>query len=137
MHNNSGDLSPLSEAQLEIMNLVWEHGEVTVADVWKALSRRRSVARNTIQTMIVRLEEKGWLHCQSEGHAFRYRAAVPREAVQGMMVRRLLDSAFGGSAEGLVLALLEGRGISRAEAKRVRTLIERAEEERKAEGGRS
>ena len=85
--------------------------------------------------MIVRLEEKGWLHCQNEGHAFRYRAAVPREAVQGMMVRRLLDSAFGGSAEGLVLALLEGRGISRAEA-HVRALIEPAEEERKPKGGR-
>ncbi len=137
MPTDSDDRPPLSEAQLEIMTLVWEHGEVTVADVWRALSRRRTVARNTIQTMIVRLEEKGWLHCQSEGHAFRYRAAVPREAVQGMMVRRLLDSAFGGSAEGLVLALLEGRGISRAEAQRVRALIERAEEERKPKGGRS
>ncbi len=131
------DRSPLSEAQLEIMNLVWDHGEVTVADVWKALSAHRKVARNTIQTMIVRLEEKGWLRCQSEGHAFRYRAGVPREAVQGMMVRRLLDSAFGGSAEGLVLALLEGRGISRAEAQRVRAMIQKAEEDRKPKGGQS
>ncbi len=131
------DRTPLSEAQLEIMNLVWDHGEVTVADVWKALTMRRRVARNTIQTMIARLEEKGWLHCQSEGHAFRYRAAVPREAVQGMMVRRLLDSAFGGSAEGLVLALLEGRGISGAEAERVRAMIQQAEQTRKPKGGQS
>lgn len=129
--------TPLSEAQLEIMNLVWDHGEVTVAEVWKALTLRRRVARNTIQTMIARLEEKGWLHCQSEGHAFRYRAAVPREAVQGMMVRRLLDSAFGGSAEGLVLALLEGRGISGAEAQRVRAMIHLAEEARKPKGDKS
>ena len=137
MTADSDERTPLSEAQLEIMNLVWDHGEVTVADVWKALMLRRRVARNTIQTMIVRLEERGWLHCQSEGHAFRYRAAVPREAVQGMMVRRLLDSAFGGSAEGLVLALLEGRGISGAEAQRVCAMIQRAEEARQPKGGQS
>jgi predicted transcriptional regulator len=137
MTAESADRAPLSEAQLEIMNLIWDHGEVTVADVWKALALRRRVARNTIQTMIVRLEEKGWLHSQTEGHAYRYRAAVPREAVQGMMVCRLLDSAFGGSAEGLVLALLESRGISRTEAQRVRALIQRAEEARKPQGGQS
>jgi BlaI family transcriptional regulator, penicillinase repressor len=135
MSASSDDRVPLSEAQLEIMNLVWDLGEVTVADIWKALAKRRKLARNTVQTMMVRLEEKGWLTSQTEEHAFRYRAAVPREAVQGMMVRRLLDSAFGGSAEGL--ALLEGRGISRAEAQRVRDLIQRAEEERKLKGGRS
>jgi BlaI family transcriptional regulator, penicillinase repressor len=124
----ASDRAPLSGAQMEIMNFIWDHGEATVADVWKALSTRRELARNTIQTMMVRLEEKGWLHCRTEEHAFRYRAAVSREQVQGMMVRRLLDLAFGGSAEGLVLALLEGRGISSAEAKRVRSLIESAEE---------
>jgi predicted transcriptional regulator len=131
------DRTPLSEAQLEIMNLVWDRGEVTVAEVWKALAQRRRLARNTVQTMIVRLEEKGWLNCTTEDHAFRYRAAVPREAVQGMMLRRLLDSAFGGSAEGLALALLEGRGISPSEAERIRAMIQRAEEARGPKGGQS
>ena len=41
-----GERSPLSEAQLEIMNLVWDRGEVTVAEVWKALAARRKLARN-------------------------------------------------------------------------------------------
>src|SRR5436305_1271192 len=135
MTEPEGGRSPLSEAQLEIMNLVWDRGEVTVAEVWKALAARRKVARNTVQTMMVRLEEKGWLTSQTEEHAFRYRAAVPREAVQGMMVRRLLDSAFGGSAEGLVMALLDGRGISKAEADRVRAMIQGAEKKRKPKGG--
>jgi predicted transcriptional regulator len=135
MASEADERGPLSEAQLEIMNLVWDREEVTVAEVWKTLSARRAVARNTVQTMMARLEEKGWLHCQTQEHAFRYRAAIPREAVQGMLVRRLLDSAFGGSAEGLVMALLHGRGISTAEARRVRALIERAEEARKPKGG--
>ena len=92
-------LPPLSEAQMEIMNVVWERGEATVADVWKALAARRRVARSTVLTMITRLEEKGWLCCDEAGHAFRYRAAVPREATLGEMVRRLVDTAFAGSAE--------------------------------------
>jgi BlaI family penicillinase repressor len=122
----SEPLPPLSEAQIEIMNVVWDRGEVTVADVWKALAARRKVARNTVLTMIQRLEEKGWLSRDDAGHAFRYRAAVPREATLGTMIRRLVDTAFEGSAEGLVMALLHGRGVSKEEAARIREMIDRA-----------
>ncbi len=52
-------LSALSEAQMEIMNVVWDRGEATVADVWKVLAARRAVARSTVLTMLTRLEEKG------------------------------------------------------------------------------
>jgi BlaI family penicillinase repressor len=120
-------LPPLSEAQMEIMNVVWDRGEVTVAEVWKALAARRKLARNTVLTMLSRLEEKGWLCRDEGGHAFRYRAAVPREATLGTMIRRLVDTAFGGSAEGLVMALLHGRGVSEEEARRIRAMIARAE----------
>ena len=120
-------LPPLSEAQMEIMNVVWDRGEATVADVWRVLAARRKVARSTVLTVITRLEEKGWLTCDAEGHAFRYRAAVPREATLGTMVRRLIDTAFRGSAEGLVMALLHGRGVSKDEAREIKEMIDRAE----------
>ena len=55
------DVSPLSEAQMEIMTLVWEHGELAVSEVWAILARRRALARNTVQTLLVRMEEKGWI----------------------------------------------------------------------------
>ncbi len=121
-------LPPLSEAQMEIMNVVWNRGEATVADVWKALASKRKVARSTVLTMLMRLQEKGWLCCDEEGHAFRYRATAPREATLGEVVRRLVDTAFGGSAEGLVMALLHDRGVSKEEAKRIKKMIDRAEE---------
>ena len=120
-------LPPLSEVQMEIMSIVWERGEATVADVWKALAARRSVARSTVLTMIMRLEEKGWLCCDQEGHAFRYRATVLRDETLGTVVHRLVDTAFGGSAEGLVLALVHGRGISKEEARKIKKMIDRAE----------
>jgi predicted transcriptional regulator len=124
-------LPPLTPAQLEVMNVVWERGDVTVADVWKALSAQRAVARNTVLTTLARLEEKGWLRRDAGGHAHRYRAAVPREATLGTMIERLVETAFGGSAEGLMLALLHGRGVSKEEATKIRALIDEAEKGRR------
>src|SRR5947209_2590611 len=121
------NLLPLAEGQLEIMEVVWERGEVTVADVWKALAERRGVARNTVQTTLQRLKEQGWLHSRTDSHAHRYRAAVPRETAVRGMVRRLVDVVFAGSAEGLLAALLDRRKVSPEEAARIRAMIDQAE----------
>ena len=118
-----GELPALSDAQLEVMHAVWAAPEVTVTDVWAALVARRPVARNTVLTVMDRLAGKGWLTRRSEGSAHVYAAAVPRAAALGAAVRRLVDGAFAGSAEGLVLALLDGRGVTDEEAERIRALI--------------
>jgi len=122
-----GQPPALSEAQLEIMNVVWDQGETTVAEVWNVLSAGRSVARNTVQTLMTRLEEKGWLRHRAEGQTFYYRAAHARQATVGRLVQRLVDTAFAGSRSGLMLALLEGRGITADEAQRIREMIDQAE----------
>jgi predicted transcriptional regulator len=124
------ELPALSEAQLEIMNVVWDGGEVTVTDVWNVLAGRRQVARNTVLTLMDRLEKKGWLKRRAEGQTHYYAAAAPRDATLGQVVHRLVDAAFAGSAEALVLALLEGRGVSDEEAKRIRRLIDDARSRR-------
>ena len=121
------NLPPLSEAQLEIVNVVWDHGEVTVAEVWKDLSARRPVSRNTVSTMVTRLEEKGWLHHRVIGGTFLYSATYPREKVLPGLVHRLVDAAFQGSAEGLVLMLLEGGRLSAEEVERIKAMLEKAE----------
>lgn len=120
-------LPPLSEAQLEVMNVVWDRGGATVAEVRAGLPPGRDLARNTILTVLDRLVEKGWLVRDAAGRPIRYRAAVGRAATLGTVVRRLVDTAFGGSAEGLVMALLHGRGVSPAEAARIRAMIDEAE----------
>jgi predicted transcriptional regulator len=125
------ELPALSEAQLEIMHVVWDGGEVTVTDVWNVLARRRQVARNTVLTLMDRLEKKGWLNRRAEGPTHYYKAAVPRAATLGQVVHRLVNAAFAGSAEALVLALLEGRGVSEEEARRIRQLIDQARGGRK------
>jgi predicted transcriptional regulator len=121
----------LTPAQLEIMNLFWQHGELGVAQVRQMLSSRRAIARNTVQTMLKRLADKGWLYARAQGNAFYFRAARPRKSTLRGMLGQLLDSAFGGSASGLVMALMESRRISPAEARRIRELIDGMQEKGK------
>jgi BlaI family transcriptional regulator, penicillinase repressor len=117
---------PLSKAQREIMNIVWDAGEAGVADVWRIISQRRDVARNTVLTLITRLVDKGWLRPRRVGNAFRYTAARPRETLRTQELRHMVDTVFDGSAEGLVMALLQDRELSPEESQRIREMILKA-----------
>ena len=121
------DTTPLTEAQREIMEVVWDQDEVTVTQVRDELAQRREVARNTIQTMIVRLEERGWLTHREEGRTFWYSANRPRMASLGAKVAQMVDRLFAGSPEEMVTALMEYRGLSSGEADRIREMIDAAE----------
>lgn len=125
------DTSPLTEIQREIMEVVWHREEVTVSEVREALSADRPLARNTVQTMIVRLEEKGWLKHREQGRTFVYSAKRPRTVSLGAKVSQMVDRLFAGSPEEMVTALLEYRGLSADEAERIRTMIEQAETNQK------
>jgi predicted transcriptional regulator len=119
-------LPPLSAAQLEMMEIVWDRGEVAVSEVWEILAERRQVARNTVVTTLSRLEGKGWLKHRTVGRTFFYTATRPRAGTMGQLVRQLVDDTFGGSAEGLVMALLEDRGVTTEEAERIREILDEA-----------
>ena len=67
-------------------------------------------------------------HAHEAGGAFVYSAAVPRERAQQRSVERMLDTVFRGSAEGLVLTLLQSRGLSKDEAARIQQMIRKAED---------
>ena len=137
------DKTQLTEAQREIMEVVWERGEVTVSEVREALALRREVARNTVQTMMVRLEERGWLKHREAGRTFYYAAARAKASSLGAKVSHMIDRFFAGSPEEMVTALIEYRGLSEDESQRIRQMIEHAEREktpssiRKAKGNRS
>lgn len=123
---------PLTEAQRQIMEVVWERGEVTVSEVRDALADRgRDLARNTVQTMIVRLEKRGWLRHREEGQTYVYSANRPQTASLGARVAQMVDRLFGGSPEEMVTALIEYRGLSVDEAERIRSMIDEADTKRK------
>lgn len=119
---------PLSDAQREIMEIIWRHGEITVSEVREQLERvGRSVARNTVQTTIVRLEDKGWLQHRRDGRTFVYSAAKPRKKSLGAKVASMVDRFFAGSPEEMVTALIEYRGLTSEEAQRIRKMIDESE----------
>jgi predicted transcriptional regulator len=118
---------PLTAAQMEIMDVIWEKGETTVGEIWQTLAARREIARNTVQTTVVRLEQRGWLEHRDEGGVFRYKATRPRRVVVKNLARSLVETTFRGSVAGLVMALLENHKLTPKEADRLRELIDRSQ----------
>ncbi len=117
---------PLSVAQNEIMEIVWEEGEVAASEVRELLADGRELARETVRTVLQRMEDKGWLKHRVVGRTFFYSAVVPRNATAGQKVLELIDTVCGGSPERLMTALLDYRGLSADEAARIQALIKQA-----------
>jgi BlaI family transcriptional regulator, penicillinase repressor len=128
-HNETPSLP--SDAQVEVLNILWDRGEATVGEVWQAFAAQRPVARNTVLTLIARLEEKGWLRRRVEGNVIRYKAVVPKQTALQQIARRLVDTAFGGSTEGLIMTLLGGGDLSAGETDRIRAMLENVRAEKK------
>jgi BlaI family transcriptional regulator, penicillinase repressor len=94
------------------MKLVWDRGEVTVRDVYEALLEHRRIAYTTVMTTMNILERKGYLKKKAEGRSFTYRPTRPRRQVIRALVRDFVDRVFGGSAEPLLVQLLEDRHLT-------------------------
>ena len=120
------ELPELTPAQGEIMEIIWERGEVSASEVRRVLARTRKVARNTVRTLLERMEEKGWITHREDGRTFLYSAAQPRQVTIGQKVQQVVETVCGGSAEALVTALLDYRGLNSQELERIRQMLARA-----------
>jgi BlaI family penicillinase repressor len=120
------DMPELTPAQREIMEIIWERGELSASEVRRILSQTRPVARNTVRTLIERMEEKGWITHRPDGRTFLYSAAQQRSASIGQKVREVIETVCGGSPEALVTALLDYRGLSPTELERIRQMLSKA-----------
>ncbi len=115
----------LTEAELRLMDVIWEKGQATVGEVAEALPQDLGLAYNTVLTTLRILEEKGYLrHTKvKDGRAFVYRAVVGRDEASRSAVRYLVSRFFRNSPELLVLNLLEDEELSAKELRRIRALI--------------
>ena len=115
----------LTEAELRLMDVLWERGSATVADVAEALPKELGLAYNTVLTTMRILEDKGYLaHSKSdEGRAFVYRPLVGRQEAGRNAVRYLVSRFFRNSPELLVLNLLEDEELSEPELRRIRQML--------------
>jgi predicted transcriptional regulator len=115
----------LTQAELRLMQVIWRKGKATVPEVIEALEETPAPAYNTVLTTMTILERKGYLRhtAPKVGRAFVYRPVVSRRKASGNAVRHLISRFFGGSAEALILNVIEDKQLSEAELKRVRELL--------------
>jgi predicted transcriptional regulator len=113
----------LTDQELEIMKIVWERQTTTVRDVYEALLERRRVAYTTVMTMMKILEHKGYLNRKQVDRAYVYRPAQPKNRVIRAMVRDFVNRVFNGSAEPLLVHLIEDRHLTADEIEEIRRLM--------------
>jgi predicted transcriptional regulator len=115
----------LTPLELEIMQVLWEAGPCTVAEVQPKL--KAELAYTTVQTMLNVLLRKQKVKRVQEGRAYRYRPAVSRERATGSALSDLVKRMFGGSSEALLMAMVDTRQISAEELARVAKKLAAAE----------
>ena len=117
----------LTEAELRLMDVLWQQGPSTVQQVLEALPGKSPLAYNSVLTTIRILEKKGYVRHIKDGRAYIYRALVEREEASRSEIRHLAHRFFQNSHEMLVLNILEERGVDAEELNRLRQLLEQTQ----------
>src|SRR6185503_14757591 len=115
----------LADLQLAIMHVLWERGEVTVAEVRDSLEPARSLAYTTVGTMLTKMEEKGQVTHRSDGRVNIYKAIVQQDQVSRSMVTDLADRLFNGDVKQMVCHLLDGSELTPGDLAELKQLIRR------------
>lgn len=114
----------LTDGELRLMKVLWQHGPSTVGVVVDELAGgRRAPAYNTVLTMMRILEKKGYVRHRKEGRAFVFEAVVDAAHARRSALRYMLDRFFDNSPGTLVLSLLEHEDVSDAELQQLREQI--------------
>ena len=113
-----------TDAELEILAVLWSTGPTTVRQVYEHISRRRPAQYSTILKFMQIMADKGLLRRDEEQRAHIYEAARPREWTQQQLAGHLLDRAFSGSAKALLIGALSARKTTKSELAEIRKLLD-------------
>lgn len=120
--------STLTEAELRLMDVLWQRGQATVAEVTEALPPP-PLAYNTVLTTMRILEQKGYVSHKEDGRAYVYRPLVKQDEAAKSAVGQLVSRFFGNKSTALALRLVEEERPSDDELRRLKKLIEQYEDE--------
>jgi BlaI family transcriptional regulator, penicillinase repressor len=109
----------LGEVEQMVMDFVWTHGPCTAESCREALAATRPMKDSTVRTVLRRLEQKDFVAHAVEGRTFVYRAAEARQNVAVRAVKSIIDRFCGGSAEELVLGMVNSAVIDRSQLERL------------------
>jgi len=117
-----------TEAEFNILGVIWERKSATVREVYDALSKRREIGYTTVLKLMQIMTEKGLLERDTTVRPQIFWAAIPQQQTQKMLLRDLLDRAFSGSPGSMVLQALSMRKSTPEELDEIRTLLDKLEE---------
>ena len=116
-----------TDAELAILGVLWDRSSATVREVFEVLSKHRRVGYTTVLKLMQIMTAKGLVQRDQEQRSHIYRAAVQQEVTQRQLLADLLDRAFGGSAQKLIMGALSARNASREELAQIRRQLEELE----------
>ena len=116
----------LTPLELEIMHVLWETGSANVQTVQQGL--KRELAYTTVQTMLNILHRKGKVKRALKDRAYFYKPAVSHKQIVSQTVGDIVERLFGGSAESLVMSLVETKHLTAAKLARLNKLVEQSQE---------
>ncbi|MDY7078067.1 MAG: BlaI/MecI/CopY family transcriptional regulator [Chloroflexota bacterium] len=119
----------LTALQMTVMNVLWQLGEATVAQVHAAVQEKRQLALTTVATVLSRLEKYGLLSHRTEGRQYVYRPLVSRDEVRRSQLSNVVDHLFEGNPADLVYHLINEADVDDDDLARIGALIESKEKE--------
>ncbi|MBN1419293.1 MAG: BlaI/MecI/CopY family transcriptional regulator [Planctomycetes bacterium] len=126
------EIRDLGSLQIRVLEMLWERGEATAGDLWEAWPDRPRAAYTTVLSALQKLHRRKLVARRKCGRAHAYTARIAREEFRRACVDELRGQVFGGSAAGLVAALLGGERLDDREIDEIRRLVrERGKERRR------
>ncbi|HKO13092.1 MAG TPA: BlaI/MecI/CopY family transcriptional regulator [Acidobacteriaceae bacterium] len=113
-----------TEAELELLNMLWENGPATVRDLHQAISVKRAIGYTSVLKLLQIMTDKGLVEREESGKAHIYRPVGTRQQTQSQMVRDISERVFSGSAAALAMHALSTQPVSDQELDELRRLIE-------------
>ena len=113
----------LSELQLDVMRVLWQHGEAGTTEVVDALEQSRGLAHTTVATLLSRLEKRGVVSSRRVGRQLQYKARITEDSVQKGLVSALVSRWFGGDAKALVAHLVREEELQPDDLATVRRML--------------
>ena len=130
--------TPVSDAELEVLKVLWTDGPSTVRDVAATLRKqRRKLAYNTVLTLLSRLRDKGYVAADRRDTAHLFKPLVTREELLGSTLAALADRVCDGITSPLVLALVKGQRFSADEIAHFRKLLDDLMPEKASKAGKT
>jgi predicted transcriptional regulator len=115
---------PLTEVELELMQLIWSLGNCTIREVFDALPKARDLAYTTVATMIKILEQKGAVTCEKKERAILVKARLSRQDYQAASLKHFNEMVFQGDVGSMVSRLIDTNELSVEELRDLRKILD-------------